>query len=77
MPRLVSEEHLSMAMYVRELLSSFESMEDLVNLGLYKRGSNPAVDRVLENKEVIDSFFSVSDPQGRTSLNPAFSKRLL
>ncbi len=57
MPRLVSEEHLSMAMYVRELLSSFESMEDLVNLGLYKRGSNPAVDRVLENKEAIDAFF--------------------
>ncbi len=57
MPKLVSEEHLSMAMYLRELLSSYESMEDLVNLGLYKRGSNPAVDKVLDNKELIDSFF--------------------
>jgi len=57
MPRLVNEEHMSMAMYVRELLSSFESMEDLVNLGLYKRGSNPAVDRVLENREIIEGFF--------------------
>ncbi len=57
MPKLVSEEHMKMAMYVKELLSSYESMEDLVNLGLYKRGSNPAVDRVLDNKELIDSFF--------------------
>ena len=57
MPKLVSEEHLKMAMYVRELLSSFESMEDLVNLGLYRKGSNPAVDKVLEYKEHIDNFF--------------------
>jgi flagellum-specific ATP synthase len=57
MPRLVSEEHMRMAMYVKELLSSYESMEDLVNLGLYKRGSNPAVDKVLDNKELIDGFF--------------------
>lgn len=57
MPKLVSEEHMKMAMYVKELLSSYESMEDLVNLGLYKKGSNPAVDKVLENKELIDNFF--------------------
>ncbi|WP_457601532.1 FliI/YscN family ATPase [Hydrogenivirga sp.] len=57
MPKLVSEEHIRMSMYVKELLSSYESMEDLVNLGLYKRGSNPAVDKVLDNKELIDNFF--------------------
>ncbi len=57
MPRLVSEEHITMAMYVRELLNSFESMEDLVNLGLYKKGSNLAVDKVIENKDLIDNFF--------------------
>ena len=57
MPKLVSEEHMRMAMYVKELLSSYESMEDLVNLGLYKRGSNLAVDRVIDNKELIDGFF--------------------
>ncbi len=57
MPKLVNEEHMRMAMHIKELLSSYESMEDLVNLGLYKRGSNPAVDRVLDNKELLDSFF--------------------
>ncbi len=57
MPKLVDKEHLRMAMFIKELLSSFESMEDLVNLGLYKKGSNPAVDKVLEHKEDIDNFF--------------------
>ena len=57
MPRLVDEEHMNMAMYIRELLSSYESMEDLVNLGLYKKGSNPAVDKVLDYKKLIDGFF--------------------
>ncbi len=64
MPRLVDEEHLNMAMYVKELLSSYESMEDLVNLGLYKKGSNPAVDRVLENKEILDAFFKQDFREG-------------
>ncbi len=57
MPKLVSPEHLRMAMYLKELLSNYESMEDLVNLGLYKEGSNPYVDKVLQHKERIDAFF--------------------
>jgi flagellum-specific ATP synthase len=70
MPRLVDEDHLNMAMFIKELLSSYESMEDLVNLGLYKKGSNPAVDKVLENKEVIDGFFRQSYQMG-VSFNQA------
>ncbi|MEN3028916.1 MAG: FliI/YscN family ATPase [Aquificaceae bacterium] len=57
MPQVVSQEHMSMSMYVRELLSSYESMEDMVNLGLYTPGSNPAVDRVIKNREDINRFF--------------------
>ncbi len=64
MPKLVSPEHMKMAMFLRELLSSYESMEDLVNLGLYKKGSNPAVDKVIDNKEYIDDFFKQDFKQG-------------
>ena len=64
MPKLVDKEHLRMAMFIKELLSSFESMEDLVNLGLYKKGSNPAVDKVLEHKEDIDNFFKQDFREG-------------
>ncbi|MCX8164911.1 MAG: flagellum-specific ATP synthase FliI, partial [Aquificaceae bacterium] len=54
---VVSQEHMKMSMYLRELLSIYESMEDMVNLGLYASGSNPAVDKVIRHKEEINSFF--------------------
>ena len=57
MPQIVSEEHMKMALYMKELLSVYESMEDLVNLGLYKSGSNPIVDKVIAHKRQIDEFF--------------------
>jgi flagellum-specific ATP synthase len=64
MPRLVSPEHLRMAMYIKELLSNYESMEDLVNLGLYKKGSNPYVDKVLEHRDQIEEFFKQDTHSG-------------
>ncbi|MCS6957348.1 MAG: FliI/YscN family ATPase [Aquificaceae bacterium] len=57
MPQVVSQDHMKMAVYIRELLSSYDSMEDMVNLGLYTQGSNPMVDKVVKNKEEIDRFF--------------------
>ncbi|MCX8164403.1 MAG: FliI/YscN family ATPase, partial [Aquificaceae bacterium] len=49
MSHVVSQEHMKMSMYLRELLSIYESMEDMVNLGLYASGSNPAVDKVIRH----------------------------
>ncbi|MEJ5338521.1 MAG: FliI/YscN family ATPase [Aquificaceae bacterium] len=57
MPQVVSKEHMHMAMYIREVLSAYESMEDMVNLGLYNPGSNPLVDRAVKNYEEIREFF--------------------
>ncbi len=60
MPQIVDPQHMKMAMYIKELLSAYESMEDLVNLGLYKIGSNPIVDKVIAHKGEIDAFFRQS-----------------
>ncbi|MCS6876390.1 MAG: FliI/YscN family ATPase, partial [Aquificaceae bacterium] len=57
MPQVVSDEHMKMSMYLRELLSNYESMEDMVNLGLYTPGSNPMVDKVIKHREEINQFF--------------------
>ncbi len=57
MPHVVSDEHLKMALYLRELLSVYESMEDMVSLGLYTPGSNPLLDKVLRHREEIKAFF--------------------
>lgn len=57
MPQIASQDHIKMAMHLRELLSSYEAMEDMVNLGLYNPGSNPMVDKVVRHIEEINSFF--------------------
>lgn len=57
MPKLVSQEHLTMANYLREVLSKYEDVEELVRVGLYKRGSNPLVDKVIEHLPKIEEFF--------------------
>ncbi len=56
MPQIVSEEHLRAALYLRELLSVYESVEDLVNLGLYTKGTNPVVDKVIRHERLIKDF---------------------
>ncbi len=56
MPQIVSDEHLRAALYLRELLSVYESVEDLVNLGLYTKGTNPVVDKVIRYERLIKDF---------------------
>lgn len=57
MPYVVSKEHMQMASYIKEILSVYESMEDIVNIGLYNVGSNPLVDKAVKNQEEIKGFF--------------------
>ena len=57
MPKLVSEEHLKIANYFREVLSKYEDVEELVRIGLYKKGSNPLVDKVIDLLPKIENFF--------------------
>ncbi len=47
MHQLVSAEHLAAARELRTLLSDLEAAEDLMSLGAYRAGSNPAYDRAL------------------------------
>ena len=57
MPKIVDEKHMELATCLREFLGAYESMEDMINLGLYNVGSNPKVDKVLVHKEEVDRFF--------------------
>jgi flagellum-specific ATP synthase len=56
MPTVVSEQQYEAAGRVRELLSIFESAQDLINIGAYKAGSNPKVDWALAHIESVDAF---------------------
>ncbi|MDR2768651.1 MAG: FliI/YscN family ATPase [Treponema sp.] len=41
---------------VRRLMAVYGESEDLINVGAYHRGTNPAIDEAIDKKEAIDSF---------------------
>lgn len=55
---LADEAHLQATTRVRSLLSTYRENEDLISIGAYPRGSNPAIDQAIVNKPRIDEFLS-------------------
>lgn len=56
MSQLVDEETKKTAYDIRDLLAVHKDSEDLINIGAYKRGSNPRIDRSIEKIDVINAF---------------------
>jgi flagellum-specific ATP synthase len=42
--------------YIRRLIAVYNEAEDLINVGAYHQGTNPAIDEAIAKKEAIDSF---------------------
>jgi flagellum-specific ATP synthase len=42
--------------YIRRLLAVYAEAEDLINVGAYHAGSNPAIDEAIAQKKAIDDF---------------------
>lgn len=51
MPNIVSDEHLKASRVMRELLAVYSEAEDLINIGAYKQGSNPKIDKSIEKND--------------------------
>ncbi len=56
MPFIAGESQLEAARNVREVLSVYEDARDLVNIGAYKKGSNPKIDWALQWIDVVNDF---------------------
>jgi FliI/YscN family ATPase len=54
--KLAGPEHRNAARALREALASFERSSDLIQLGAYVQGTNPALDSVLRHRPRIDAF---------------------
>ncbi|MDO4800022.1 MAG: flagellar protein export ATPase FliI [Bacillota bacterium] len=48
MPNIVPDEHLDATLRFKEILATYYSSEDLINIGAYARGSNPFIDLAIE-----------------------------
>lgn len=56
MPDIVPEEHLKAAGRLRDLLATYKSAEDLINIGAYADGSNPKIDYAKAHIEEATAF---------------------
>jgi flagellum-specific ATP synthase len=59
---LVDERHARIAARVREVFTGYDEIRDLIQVGAYRAGSDPAVDRVVQLYPRLADFFK----QGRT-----------
>lgn len=56
MKAVVTPEHTRMAQRLRETLSVYREAEDLINIGAYKPGANPKVDRAVKIIDQLNDF---------------------
>lgn len=64
MKNVTRPEQVKMAQKMREILAVYKDAEDLVNIGAYKGGSNPKIDRALKYIDAVNEFLkqSTDDP---------------
>ncbi len=56
MPMVVNEQHLSHSQRIKNLYSLYQQNRDLINIGAYQAGSNPAIDEAIAMYPQISSF---------------------
>ena len=66
MPEVVSRDHLRAAVEVKEMMAAYQEMEDLINIGAYRAGTNPRVDRAISLIEPIRDFLRQDVVEGST-----------
>ncbi|MEK2689011.1 FliI/YscN family ATPase [Bdellovibrio sp. GT3] len=64
MKAVSSSEHVRLAQKLKETLAVYKDAEDLINIGAYKPGSNPKIDRAVKVIDQVNDFLKqrVEDP---------------
>ena len=53
---IVDKKHLKLAGEMRNLLSTYKTNEDLINIGAYKKGADPKIDEAISKIDKINAF---------------------
>ncbi len=56
MSQIVSNEHKQLAGKLKNVMATYNEAEDLINIGAYKRGSNPGIDYAIDKIEAVNEF---------------------
>ncbi|MDR1411970.1 MAG: FliI/YscN family ATPase [Spirochaetaceae bacterium] len=64
MPKVTGSVTRKAAGYIRRLMADYAGAEDLINVGAYAPGSNPAIDDAIARRQAIEDFLvqDVGDP---------------
>lgn len=60
MSQIVGKEQKEMAGKLKNVLATYNEAEDLINIGAYKQGSNPAIDFAMEKIDAVNGFLMQS-----------------
>ena len=62
--RVAGECSKKAAQYMRKLMAVYAEAEDMIQVGAYQKGSNPAIDEAIEHHDKIETFLQqeVNDP---------------
>ena len=73
MPGCNSEAETALIRRARALVSTYEDMADLIRLGAYRKGSDPAVDEAMRYYPAIEAFLA-QDKHERTDLAAGYAR---
>jgi flagellum-specific ATP synthase len=72
MPDITDKEHRTMAGRMRTILAVYRDAEDLINIGAYRKGSNPDIDLAIEKIKAMNGFLQ-QDMYEKTSFEEALT----
>jgi len=73
MPDLVAGGYMDRVGKIREILSTYQKAEDMINIGAYSKGSNPKIDLALRKIDSVNAFLRQRYDE-RTGLQAAMSR---
>ena len=68
----IRDRHYDLSMKFKDILATYKSAEDLINIGAYTRGSNPKIDLAIQKYELMVPYLKQGIFEGidwRTSMN--------
>lgn len=66
MTRITDKDHQVAAGYLRRLMATYKKSEDLINIGVYKKGSDAEIDLAIEAQKEISRFLQQGDNESST-----------
>ena len=78
MKNIVGDNNMDFAKKVRQNIATYRDAEDLINIGAYKAGTNPKIDKAIELHDLIDEFLiqEVNEPSQFKERVQALAQRL-